>query len=113
MTVKRLLSNGEIRIAINDQPPENGCKPSVDVLFRSAANCCNGNLLAIILTGMGNDGTKGLAPLKRAGAHVIVQDEESSVVWGMPGSAAATGNVDDILPLMEIPGAAAKIIYGK
>ena len=93
---------GRIIVALNDQPPENGCRPSVDVLFRSVAAAYSDAVIAIILTGMGSDGARGLGPLKRNGAYVIAQDEESSVVWGMPGAAAATNQVDEILPLARI-----------
>ena len=103
-------SDGEILTAINDQPPENNCKPAVDILFRSAATVFGGDLVAVVLTGMGRDGTNGLAPLRRAGAYVIVQDEPTSVVWGMPGSAVAAGVVDEILPLQKIPAAIAAIV---
>lgn len=102
--------NGHVRTILNEQPAENGCRPSVDVLFRSAAPAFDGRILAIILTGMGNDGTKSLAALKRDGAHVIAQDEESSVVWGMPGSAVQSGNVDRVLPLSGIPAAVSEIL---
>ncbi len=94
-----------VRTVINDQPPERGCKPSVDVLFRSAAAVFGKEAIAIILTGMGEDGTRGAGALKRAGAFVIAQDEETSVVWGMPGSVQASGNVDAVLPLHRIPHA--------
>ncbi|MBF0509181.1 MAG: chemotaxis response regulator protein-glutamate methylesterase [Deltaproteobacteria bacterium] len=100
---------GQVMTTINDQPPENGCRPSVDVLFRSAAAAYGGDVVAIILTGMGNDGTKSLGPLKRAGAYVIAQDEATSVVWGMPGSAVASGQVDDVLPLDKIPTAVGRL----
>ncbi len=103
--VVRKKDGGGICTALNDQPPENGCRPSVDVLFRSAAAVYGGQMVAVILTGMGSDGAKAAAPLKRAGAHLIVQDEATSVVWGMPGSAVATGYVDEILPLAGIPEA--------
>lgn len=96
---------GRINIGLNAQPPENGCRPSVDVLFRSAATVYSGDTITVILTGMGSDGAKGAGPLKRAGTHLIVQDEASSVVWGMPGSAVAAGIVDEVLPLMDIPQA--------
>lgn len=95
---------------LNEQPPECGCRPAADVLFRSAAPVYGSKALAIILTGMGNDGCRGLAALKRVGAHVIAQDEETSVVWGMPGNAVASGHVDEIHPLMEIPEAVAAIV---
>ena len=88
-----------VRTALNDLPPENNCRPSVDVLFRSVAEVYPRSAIALILTGMGSDGTKGLGPLKRGGAYVIAQDEATSVVWGMPRAAAATGLVDEVLPL--------------
>ena len=91
-----------VSIALNDQPPENGCRPSVDVLFRSVADAYPGSVIAVILTGMGTDGAKGIGPLKRSGAYVIAQDEATSVVWGMPGAAVATGQVDEVLPLEAI-----------
>jgi two-component system chemotaxis response regulator CheB len=89
-------------IALNDQPPENGCRPSVDVFFRSVADAYPQAVIAIVLTGMGTDGARGLGPLKRSGAYVIAQDEATSVVWGMPGAAVASGQVDEILPLPAI-----------
>lgn len=92
-----------VRTIINDQPPEKGCKPSVDILFRSGATVYGRDVIAIILTGMGVDGTAGARVLKRTGAFVIAQNEETSVVWGMPGSAEASGNVDTVLPLDKIP----------
>jgi two-component system chemotaxis response regulator CheB len=98
----------QIVCGVNEQPPENGLRPNVDVMFRSAAQVWNGNVVAVILTGMGSDGTKGLAPLKRAGAPVIVQDEASSVVWGMPGAAVAAGLADQVLTLEAIPEAVAR-----
>lgn len=104
MTLTRSAS-GQLTLRVNDHPPENGCRPSVDVLFRSVAMACRGNVVAVIMTGMGNDGEQSLRGLKRAGARVIVQDEETSVVWGMPGSAVASGFVDEVVPLMQIPHA--------
>jgi two-component system chemotaxis response regulator CheB len=88
-----------VSIGLNDQPPESGCRPSVDVLFRSVAAAYPRSVIAIILTGMGTDGARGLGPLKRSGAYVIAQDEATSVVWGMPGAAVATDQVDEVLPL--------------
>ena len=88
--------------AADDGPPENGCKPSVDVFFRSAAEVLHGNCTAVVLTGMGCDGTKGLGTLKTHGVRTIVQDRETSVVWGMPGSAVEAGLVDKIVPLDNI-----------
>lgn len=86
----------------NDQPPEQGCRPSANVLFRSAAAVLGSSAVAVVLTGMGNDGTAGLGPLKRAGGYVVAQDEATSVVWGMPCSAIEAGLVDAILPLEQI-----------
>jgi two-component system chemotaxis response regulator CheB len=103
-------AGGSALTALNEQPPENGCRPSADVLFRSAAAVVGGAAVALVLTGMGCDGSQGLGPLKRAGAHVIAQDEASSVVWGMPGSAVATGYVDEVLPLEQIPAAVAALV---
>jgi two-component system chemotaxis response regulator CheB len=82
----------------------------VDVLFRSVAGVYSDSAIAIILTGMGSDGAKGLGPLKRSGAYVIAQDESTSVVWGMPGAAAATNQVDEILPLERIGAAVASLL---
>lgn len=100
--VLRSTPHGELRAGVNEQPPESGCRPSASVLFRSAAALLGRQCLAIVLTGMGNDGTAGLGPLKRAGGYVVAQDEESSVVWGMPGSAVAAKLADEVTPLTEI-----------
>jgi two-component system, chemotaxis family, protein-glutamate methylesterase/glutaminase len=94
--------DGRVLIGLNDLPPENGCRPSVDVLFRSIAAVYPRSAVAIVLTGMQSDGAKGLGPLHRSGAYVIAQDEATSVVWGMPGAAVATGQVDEVLPLDDI-----------
>ena len=90
----------------NNNPPENGCRPSVDVLFRSAAQAYpTDSLVGVILTGMGNDGTPSLQYLKKQNAYLIAQDEDSSVVFGMPRAAAATGLLDKVATLMHIPDA--------
>jgi two-component system, chemotaxis family, protein-glutamate methylesterase/glutaminase len=101
----RSTGEGTADIALNDQAPQNNCRPSVDVLFRSAAAAYGPEAIGIILTGMGSDGMEGLAALHRAGAFTIAQDEATSVVWGMPGSAVAAGCVDQVLPLSEIAAA--------
>jgi two-component system chemotaxis response regulator CheB len=82
--------------------PENFCRPSVDVLFRSLADVFGGRVLAMVLTGMGQDGLRGCTRLVEMGAQVIVQDEASSVVWGMPGFVARAGLAQAILPLNQI-----------
>ena len=101
-----------VRTVVGNQPPENGCKPSVDILFRSGATVYGKNIVAIVLTGMGVDGTKGSGILKRAGASIIVQDDKTSVVWGMPGSVEAAGNADKVLPLDKIPYAVVSMMHG-
>lgn len=101
----RRSADGRLRTALTEHAPENGCRPSADVLFRSAAVVLGGECLAVVLTGMGCDGTQGVCALKRAGAYVIAQDEASSVVWGMPGAAVSAGGVDEILPLSAIAAA--------
>jgi two-component system chemotaxis response regulator CheB len=102
------------RCRLNDGPPVNRHRPSVDVLFRSVAQCVGPNAVGALLTGMGEDGAAGLAEMHAAGAFTIAQDEKSSVVWGMPGSAVRLGCADLVLPLeriaatcMERAGAAA------
>ncbi|MCW7754408.1 chemotaxis-specific protein-glutamate methyltransferase CheB [Desulfobotulus sp. H1] len=92
-------SGTRIRIVLNDGPPEKGCKPSANILFRSAAPVWQDRILALVLTGMGQDGTQGAASLKRSGATIFAQDESSSVVWGMPGSIVSAGLSDAIFPL--------------
>ena len=106
--VLRRANPSQIACGVNENPPENGLRPNVDVMFRSAAQVWEGNVVAVVLTGMGADGTKGLGPLKRAGAPVIVQDEPTSVVWGMPGAVVAAGLADQVLPLEAIPEAVAR-----
>jgi two-component system chemotaxis response regulator CheB len=94
--------DGNVTTGLSDSPPENGCRPAADVLFRSAAVAYAGRVLAVVLTGMGCDGAKGATTLKRAGGRVIVQDEATSVVWGMPGSVVSARAADDVLPIDEI-----------
>jgi len=101
---------GRLVIGVNEQPPENGCRPSADVLFRSAAVALRGDLVAVVLTGMGRDGTAGLGAVKRAGGYAVVQDEATSVVWGMPGSAVEAGVADEVMPLGAIADAVAQLL---
>lgn len=86
-------------VHVTDGPPENSCRPSVDVLFRTAAVSLGGAVLAVVLTGMGEDGARGARAVREAGGEVIVQDEASSVVWGMPGAVSRAGLADGTLPL--------------
>jgi two-component system chemotaxis response regulator CheB len=92
-------------VDVVDGPPVSLHRPSVNVLFRSAAQTAFQNAVGVILTGMGDDGADGLAEMKAAGAHTIAQDEESCVVFGMPKEAIARGTVDEVLPLGRIPHA--------
>jgi two-component system chemotaxis response regulator CheB len=85
-----------------DGPPVNRHKPSVDVLFRSAAECAGRDALAIRLTGMGDDGARGMKPLHDQGARAIAQDEASCVVFGMPKEAIAIGAVDEVMPISQV-----------
>jgi two-component system, chemotaxis family, protein-glutamate methylesterase/glutaminase len=94
--------DGQPIIDLTDDPPENNCRPAVDYLFRSAAHRFPGRSMAVILTGMGNDGTLGLRLLKRHGCFVIAQNEASCVVYGMPKAAVDAGVADAVLPLGEI-----------
>ena len=93
-------SNGKVKLT--DDAPENNCKPSADYLFRSVASLYKEKATAVIMTGMGNDGTKGLRLIKRHGSPVIAQDEESCVVYGMPKEAVNAGVVDISVPLDQI-----------
>jgi two-component system, chemotaxis family, protein-glutamate methylesterase/glutaminase len=90
------------KIKITDDPPENSCKPSVDYLFRSIAQHYVGRATGVIMTGMGSDGSKGLAQMKNNGSHVIAQDEASCTVFGMPKAPIESGIVDVIAPLDKI-----------
>jgi two-component system chemotaxis response regulator CheB len=103
---------GEATIAIVDGPMVNFCKPSVDPLFSSAAEVWGAKCLALVLTGMGCDGTNGAAELVAAGGAVIAQDEATSVVWGMPGSVTHAGLCSSVLPLDRIAPAVIRLFAG-
>ncbi|PID54101.1 MAG: chemotaxis response regulator protein-glutamate methylesterase [Micrococcales bacterium] len=97
--------NMQLTTSLNQSPPVNYCRPAVDVLFHSAAGLARARALGLVLTGMGADGRDGSAAIVAAGGSVIVQDEATSVVWGMPGAVAKAQLAEQILPLAEIPGA--------
>ncbi len=97
MTVVR--DGTRVRAVLNQDPPENSCRPAADPLFRSAARVFGDGLLAVVLTGMGQDGYRGCQEVKAAGGQVLAQDEATSVVWGMPGFVVRAGLADRILPL--------------
>jgi two-component system chemotaxis response regulator CheB len=101
-----------VLIHLNDDPPENFCKPAVDPLFRSAVQAYGDHILAVVLTGMGHDGREGGRKIVERGANIIVQDEASSVVWGMPGSIATAGLASAIKPINEIAPSILKILRG-
>lgn len=93
---------GVASLRLHQGPREHFCRPSVDVLFRSVAETFGGNSLGVILTGMGQDGLRGCEALAAAGAQIVVQDETSSVVWGMPGFVARACLAEKILPLDQL-----------
>lgn len=91
-----------VSVVLDQGPQENYCRPAVDPMFRSVAEVYGGNVLAVIMTGMGQDGHRGAEPILRAGGTLVVQDEATSVVWGMPGAAVAAGLPCDIIPLPQM-----------
>jgi two-component system chemotaxis response regulator CheB len=92
----------DVRVCLDQSPPQNSCRPAVDALFASAGEVYGGAVLAGVLTGMGYDGLHGAQILKARGATVLAQDEASSVVWGMPGAVVNAGLADRVLPLDQI-----------
>ncbi len=89
----------QVRLLVHQDPPENSCRPAVDVLLRSVAKTYGSETLSVILTGMGQDGLRGCEAVREAGGQVLAQDEATSVVWGMPGYVARAGLADRVLPL--------------
>jgi two-component system chemotaxis response regulator CheB len=99
----KLASNGDgVRVSLDQSPRQNSCRPAVDALFASTGEVYGGAALAVILTGMGQDGLHGAEILKAQGASILAQDEASSVVWGMPGAVVNAGLADRVLPLDEV-----------
>jgi two-component system chemotaxis response regulator CheB len=90
------------RLELNQDSPEHSCRPAVDVLFRSVAAVCRANVLGVVMTGMGSDGVLGSQLIREAGGDVIIQDEASCVVWGMPGLVYAAGQADAVYPLDQL-----------
>jgi two-component system chemotaxis response regulator CheB len=103
MRVRRVV--GGVQVSLDQGTPENYCRPAVDVLFRSIAETYGKHVLAVVLTGMGSDGARASADIVTAGGRVYVQDEASSVVWGMPGAVVSAGLASKVLPLSEIASA--------
>ncbi|QDG75768.1 chemotaxis response regulator protein-glutamate methylesterase [Labrenzia sp. PHM005] len=110
MTLEK--EGGSVKIRLNDGPPVNFCKPAVDPLFDSVSKVYGSACLGIILTGMGSDGAGGVRTIAAGGGSVITQDEETSVVWGMPGAAAQTGMCSDVLPLKDIGPKISRVLKG-
>jgi len=100
LTVRR--SGASVVTHLTEDPPENFCRPAVDVLFRSASTVYGDRLFAVVLTGMGRDGEKGATVIRQSGGEVLAQDEATSVVWGMPGAVAMAGQADKVVPLPRI-----------
>ena len=96
-------SGARYHVAIKDGPLVSRHRPSVDVLFRSAAQYAGANALGVIMTGMGDDGARGLLEMKKAGAATLAQNEETCIVFGMPKEAIALGAADKVVPLSAIP----------
>lgn len=106
-------SGGQVRVALTDDPPENSCRPSVDVLFRSAAEVYGGRALGVVLTGIGQDGLRGARAIRVAGGRVLAQDERSSVVWGMPGSVVRAGLADAEVALDDLAAVLVDEVTGR
>ena len=86
-------------VTLDQAEQENSCRPAVDVLFRSVADVYGGSAMAVILTGMGRDGLRGIERMRAQGSYVVAQDEASSVVWGMPGAVVTAGLADSVVDL--------------
>jgi two-component system chemotaxis response regulator CheB len=95
---------------LNQAAPENFCRPAVDVLFDSAASAYGASVLGVVLTGMGHDGYRGAKLIRQAGGNIIVQDEATSVVWGMPGVVANAGLATQVLPLDRVAGEIERLV---
>ena len=100
MTLRR--QGAQLKAVLNQEQPENSCRPAVDVLFRSASELFGPNVLSVVMTGMGQDGARSCGTIRQAGGRVVVQDEATSVVWGMPGAVANAGHAHQIVPLQRI-----------
>ena len=95
-------ANGNVRVVLDQSPPQNSCRPAVDAMFASVSEIYGGAVIAAVLTGMGQDGLRGAQILKAQGASVLAQDEATSVVWGMPRAIANAGIADAVLPLDQV-----------
>jgi len=100
--MKVVARDNGVRVLLDQTPQQNSCRPAVDALFSSIGEVYGGAVIAAVLTGMGQDGLRGAEILKARGASIIAQDEESSVVWGMPGAVVNAGIADRVLPLDQV-----------
>jgi len=112
MTVAGAGTNWHLEL--NQAPAEHSCRPAVDALFRSVAAVCRANVLGVVMTGMGSDGVLGAQHIREAGGEVIIQDESSSVVWGMPGLVYAAGQADAVYRLDQLaPEITRRVLQGR
>ena len=103
MVIKREVSaQDKIILGLEDSPAQHGCRPSVDVLFKSIANKFHGNVLSVVMTGMGADGTEGVRTMKKGNCYCLIQDEASCVVFGMPKVVYENKLADEIWPLSDL-----------
>jgi two-component system chemotaxis response regulator CheB len=110
LTVRRTARG--LFTGLDQAPPENFCRPAVDPLFRSAVEAFDGAVLGVVLTGMGSDGRIGAGRIRETGGAVVVQDQATSVVWGMPGAVATAGYADEVLPLDRVAEAISRRLAG-
>lgn len=103
-------AGNHVRTVLTQSAPVNFCRPSVDVLFHSAARVWGGDIVSVVLTGMGSDGRDGAKEIHDAGGRVIAQDEASSVVWGMPGAVTGAGVAHHVLPISQIASAISRLV---
>jgi two-component system, chemotaxis family, protein-glutamate methylesterase/glutaminase len=94
--------HNQVTLRTHQGPPENSCRPAVDVLFRSVAGVYKPHALAVVMTGMGQDGLRGCEHIREFGGQILAQDQATSVVWGMPGFVANAGLADKVLPLEQL-----------
>lgn len=111
LTVRR--EGATVRCVLNREPPENSVRPAADALLRSAAEVWGGNVLVVVMTGMGQDGLLGAMQLHGLGAPVLAQDEASSVVWGMPGAVSKAGIAERLVPLGQLADAISNRVRGR
>lgn len=111
MALTREGPNGVVRVSLNQMPPENSCRPAADVLFRSVAELYGEQALAVVLTGMGQDGLRGCQAIAAAGGAVLAQDQATSVVWGMPGAVVNAGLARAVLPIERVAAGIIEYAY--